>query len=89
MWFGVRHPTAVAETQAKRQPLTILGDLVHNESVLARLRSQGVRIEHQVADLTTPTVMITAMTASENTDTRCALTALTFSSCMACSLQYC
>ena len=60
MCFGVRDAIALAEAQAQLTPLTILGDLVHNESVLARLRSQGVRIEHQVADLTTPTVMITA-----------------------------
>ena len=67
MCFGVRDAIALAEAQAKRTPLTILGDLVHNESVLARLRSQGVRIEHQVADITTPTVMITAHGASERT----------------------
>lgn len=65
MCFGVRDAIALAEAQAKLTPLTILGDLVHNESVLARLRSQGVRIEHQVADLTTSTVMITAHGASD------------------------
>lgn len=67
MCFGVRDAIALAEAQARLTPLTILGDLVHNESVLARLRSQGVRIEHQVADITTPAVMITAHGASERT----------------------
>jgi 4-hydroxy-3-methylbut-2-enyl diphosphate reductase len=60
MCFGVRDAIALAEAHAQSQPLTILGDLVHNETVLARLRSQGVQIAHQVADLATPAVMITA-----------------------------
>lgn len=64
MCFGVRDAIALAEAQAKTTPLTILGDLVHNETVLARLRSQGVTIARQVADLTTPAVMITAHGAS-------------------------
>jgi 4-hydroxy-3-methylbut-2-en-1-yl diphosphate reductase len=64
MCFGVRDAIALAEAQARLQPLSILGDLVHNKSVLTRLHSQGVRFARQVADLTTPTVMITAHGAS-------------------------
>jgi len=64
MCFGVRDAIALALNQSKSQPVTILGDLVHNETVLKTLRQQGVRIEHQVADVTTPTVMITAHGAS-------------------------
>jgi 4-hydroxy-3-methylbut-2-enyl diphosphate reductase len=67
MCFGVRDAIALAEAQAQSQPLTILGDLVHNESVLTKLHSQGVQIKHQVADVSTPTVMITAHGASERT----------------------
>jgi 4-hydroxy-3-methylbut-2-enyl diphosphate reductase len=67
MCFGVRDALALAETHARSQPLSILGDLVHNDSVLARLRAQGVAIQHQVADLATPHVMITAHGASERT----------------------
>jgi len=67
MCFGVRDAIALALRQSKSQPVTILGDLVHNETVLKTLRQQGVRIEHQVADVTTPTVMITAHGASERT----------------------
>ena len=67
MCFGVRDAIALALSQSKSQPVTILGDLVHNETVLKTLRQQGVRIEHQVADVTTPTVMITAHGASERT----------------------
>ncbi len=47
------------------EPLTILGDLVHNETVLRQLRTQGVQIEHQVAQISTANVMITAHGASE------------------------
>jgi len=63
MCFGVRDAINLALNQPG--PVTILGDLVHNETVLQTLRSQGVRTEHQVANVTTPTVMITAHGASE------------------------
>lgn len=66
MCFGVRDAIALAHRHSSA-PLTILGDLVHNETVLSDLRSQGVRIERQVADVSTPTVMITAHGASERT----------------------
>ena len=67
MCFGVRDAIALALNQSKSQPVTILGDLVHNDTVLNHLRSQGVKIEHQVADVTTPMVIITAHGASERT----------------------
>src|SRR5712691_9924415 len=70
MCFGVRDAIALATQQADTGPLTILGDLVHNESVLTRLRSQGVQIAHEVASISTPTVMITAHGASERTMNR-------------------
>lgn len=64
MCFGVRDAISLALAESKSRPVTILGDLVHNETVLNQLRSQGVKIEHQVADVTTPDVMITAHGAS-------------------------
>ncbi len=60
MCFGVRRAIALAFGAAARQPLTILGDLVHNESVLAQLCASGVRVRHEVSEVDTPTVMITA-----------------------------
>lgn len=66
MCFGVRDAIALAREQA-HSPLTILGDLVHNEAVLADLRARGLRIEKRVEDVTTPTVMITAHGASDKT----------------------
>ena len=43
----------------------MLGDLVHNETVLAELRNRGIKIAQQVAAVETRTVMITAHGASE------------------------
>ena len=65
MCFGVRDAIALATATARHEPLTILGDLVHNETVLAEMRRQGVRFEQQPDRVTTSTVMITAHGASE------------------------
>ena len=65
MCFGVRDAIAMAVRQAATEPLTVLGDLVHNETVLAELRSRGVKIAQQVAAVETRAVMITAHGASE------------------------
>src|SRR5208282_6022338 len=65
MCFGVKDAIALALETAKREPLTILGDLVHNETVLVELRAKGICIEQQPAAANTRTVMITAHGASE------------------------
>jgi 4-hydroxy-3-methylbut-2-enyl diphosphate reductase len=65
MCFGVRDAIELATRQAVTGPLTVLGELVHNETVLSELRSRGVRITQQVAAVETQTVMITAHGASE------------------------
>ena len=65
MCFGVRDAIALALETAKQEPLTILGDLVHNETVLSELRANGIRIEQQPAAANTRTVMITAHGASK------------------------
>ena len=64
MCFGVRDAIALAMQAAATQPLTVLGDLVHNETVLARLRAQGIQFRNEAAAVTTPLVMITAHGAS-------------------------
>jgi len=63
MCFGVRD--AIGLALAQTEPSTILGELVHNESILDGLRSRGVRSEQQLDAVVTPTVMITAHGASE------------------------
>jgi 4-hydroxy-3-methylbut-2-en-1-yl diphosphate reductase len=65
MCFGVRDAIALAKQTAESKPLTILGDLVHNETVLAELQARGIRIEQEAAAIATETVMITAHGASE------------------------
>jgi 4-hydroxy-3-methylbut-2-enyl diphosphate reductase len=65
MCFGVKDAIALALGAAKQEPLTILGNLVHNETVLAELRAQGIRLAQQSAGVDTRTVMVTAHGASE------------------------
>jgi 4-hydroxy-3-methylbut-2-enyl diphosphate reductase len=64
MCFGVRDAIALALETARREPLTILGDLVHNETVLEGLRAEGIHIEQKPAAIGTQAVMITAHGAS-------------------------
>ena len=65
MCFGVRDAIELAMQTAATQPLTVLGNLVHNETVLARLRAQGIQFQNEATAVTTPQVMITAHGASE------------------------
>jgi len=65
MCFGVKDAIALALETARHEPLTILGDLVHNETVLAELLAKGVRVKQSTAEVTTQTVMVTAHGASE------------------------
>lgn len=65
MCFGVRDALALALKTVETEPLTILGDLVHNETVLADLRARGVHVAQQPGDASTQTVMVTAHGASE------------------------
>lgn len=69
MCFGVRDAISLALEKTQAEPVTILGELVHNPIVLDQLRSQGVQFEHQLTNVRTPTVMITAHGASEKTMT--------------------
>jgi 4-hydroxy-3-methylbut-2-enyl diphosphate reductase len=64
MCFGVRDAIALALQQAASEPLTVLGELVHNETVLAELRARGVKIAQDVSAMDTRNVMITAHGAS-------------------------
>ena len=67
MCFGVRDAIALALEHADAGPLTILGDLVHNPTVLNALDARGIAVAHEVAQVTTPTVMVTAHGTSELT----------------------
>ena len=65
MCFGVRDAIALARDKAAERPLTILGELVHNETVMADLQARGIRSEDQISKIETQTVMVTAHGASE------------------------
>ena len=65
MCFGVRDAIELARDRAAAGPVTVLGDLVHNETVLADLRARGVLIRQDAADIPTREVMITAHGASD------------------------
>ena len=67
MCFGVRDAIALALEAADAGPLTILGDLVHNPSVLGALEAKGIAVAQDVGQVTTPTVMVTAHGTSQRT----------------------
>jgi 4-hydroxy-3-methylbut-2-en-1-yl diphosphate reductase len=60
MCFGVRDAIALALKHADAGPLTILGDLVHNPTVLRELDAKGIAVAQDLTQVTTPTVMVTA-----------------------------
>ena len=64
MCFGVRNAIRLALDQARSRPLTVLGDLVHNETVLGLLRSHGIRTVRLGEAVATSAVMVTAHGAS-------------------------
>lgn len=67
MCFGVRDAIRLATRTAQQQPLTLLGPLVHNETVVRRLREAGVRTVDTASEIATPTVMITAHGTADRT----------------------
>ena len=67
MCFGVRDAIALALEHADAGPLTILGDLVHNPTVLGTLERKGVVVAQDVAEVGTSTMMVTAHGTSERT----------------------
>jgi 4-hydroxy-3-methylbut-2-en-1-yl diphosphate reductase len=60
MCFGVRDAIELAVHRSDLAPLTVLGELVHNDAVLASLRSRGITTEPDPARAVTRTVMVTA-----------------------------
>lgn len=60
MCFGVRDAIALALEHADAGPLSILGELVHNPTVLSTLDAKGITVVRDVSHVNTGTVMITA-----------------------------
>ena len=67
MCFGVRDAITLALEHAEAGPLTILGDLVHNPTVLRGLEEKGITIARDLDRVATPTLMVTAHGTSERT----------------------
>ncbi|MEP7308776.1 MAG: 4-hydroxy-3-methylbut-2-enyl diphosphate reductase [Acidobacteriota bacterium] len=67
MCFGVRDAIALALASTDAGPLTILGDLVHNPTVISALAARGIAVAQDVAQVTTHTLMVTAHGASART----------------------
>ncbi len=65
MCFGVRDAIDLALEASATRPLTILGELVHNDAVLENLSRHGIRMADQVAAAGTQAVMVTAHGASQ------------------------
>lgn len=65
MCFGVRDAIVLAQKHACQNPLTVLGELVHNPGVLASLKSSGIKMQKHYAEVSTPSVMISAHGVSE------------------------
>ncbi len=64
--FGVRDAVNLVHQHARDQPLTVLGRLVHNPTVIGDLQQRGVRLREQVEDVDTATVVITAHGISDS-----------------------
>ena len=67
MCFGVRDAVALAQSEANRGPLTILGDLVHNPAIIDDLQRRGVVTERRPEFINTHRVMVTAHGTSDRT----------------------
>ena len=60
MCFGVKDALALALDVAGREPVTILGDLVHNDDVVATLEAAGAVRARRPEEVKTQTVVLTA-----------------------------
>ena len=65
--FGVRDAVALVEREARRAPVTVVGELVHNPAVNSALQAQGVQVVREIAAIHTPTAIITAHGCSATT----------------------
>ncbi|HIG29731.1 MAG TPA: hypothetical protein EYQ50_18820 [Verrucomicrobiales bacterium] len=60
MCFGVRDAIASAKEKSRKSPVTVYGELVHNQQVLEDLESSGITVESDLNRIQTTEVLITA-----------------------------
>lgn len=65
MCFGVRDAIETALREAARGPITVLGELVHNPTVLSRLAAAGVALARSPEEVATRRVLVSAHGTSE------------------------
>ena len=63
--FGVRDAVTLVVREARRAPVTVVGELVHNPAVNAALQARGVQVARQLDEIQTATAIITAHGCSE------------------------
>ena len=56
--FGVRDAVALVLREARRGPVTMVGELVHNPAVNAALQAQGVQVAREIAAIHTATATL-------------------------------
>ena len=79
MCFGVRDAINLARSKVAEQPITIMGELVHNASVLDDLKKRGVHFKNEPEQVETRSAMITAHGASNQLRYRAKATGLQIS----------
>ena len=62
--FGVRDAINFAQSKVAKHPITVMGELVHNTSVLDDLKKRGVQFKDKPEQVETKSAMITAHGAS-------------------------
>jgi 4-hydroxy-3-methylbut-2-enyl diphosphate reductase len=72
MCFGVRDAIDLALGLARRGPVTVLGDLVHNPDVVAEMDAAGAVRARRPEEVRTPVVLLTAHGTSERVKLRLA-----------------
>ena len=63
--FGVRDAVELVISEASRGPVTVFGELVHNQTVNTALRARGVQVARQLDAINTATVVVTAHGCSD------------------------
>ena len=79
MCFGVRDAINFARSKVAEHPITVMGELVHNTSVLDDLKKRGVRFKDKPEQVETKSAMITAHGASNRVRNRAKMAGLKIS----------
>ena len=79
MCFGVRDAINFARSKVAEHPITVMGELVHNTSVLDDLKKRGVQFKDKPEQVDTKSAMITAHGASNRVRNRAKMAGLKIS----------